>query len=100
MRPTAQILPVTMPIHADLLIGWNGLDQFNFVGFVGVAVIFDGAVAVPCFGAYRIAGCDDVAHFLFDCSQIFGAEGFSPIKGMIPAVLVNEADRHLDIWPD
>ena len=100
MRTTAQILPIAMPIHADRIRPWNGLDQFHLKRFARVTVMLDRAITVPNFGFDRIPRGDDVAHFLFDLAKIFGGKGFFAIEIVIPAVVDDRADGDLDIRPD
>ncbi len=42
MRTTAKVLPIPVPIHADVLIGGDRLDQFDLVGLIPRPVVGDG----------------------------------------------------------
>ena len=100
MRPTAEILPVAVPIHPQRLVAGDRVDQLDLVGLVIRLVMRDGAGAVPDFGGHGVALGDDLAHLLFDHGKVFGGEGLCTVEIVIPAVVDHRADGDLDGGPD
>mmetsp|Transcript_22849 Transcript_22849/g.38119 ORF Transcript_22849/g.38119 Transcript_22849/m.38119 type:complete len:278 (+) Transcript_22849:3302-4135(+) len=100
VRAATQVLPVAVPIHAQRLVTRNGVDQLDLIGLAPVLVILDRHVALPHFGADRLALVDDLFHLFLDHTQIFGGEGFGPVKVIVPAVFDDRADGDLGVGPD
>src|SRR6056297_1780292 len=95
----AEVLPGTVPVHAQGFGAGNGLDQFDLEGFAAVLIVLDGAGAVPDFGADGIAYVDDFLHLFFDHAKVFGCEGVLAVEVVIPSVLDHRADGDFHIGP-
>ncbi len=100
MRPTAEILPVPVPVHADRLVTGDRFDQFNLVGLVGVLVVLDSPGAFPDLGAHGVTRGDDLAHLFFDGGKVLVGERLGPIKVIVPALVDHRADGDLHVRPD
>ena len=100
VRAAAEVLPISVPIHAQRLIARDRIDQLNLVGFIIGFVMGNCPRAFPHFGAHGVPRGDDLAHALFDQAQIFRREGFSAVKVVIPAILDHRADGDFDVGPD
>ena len=100
MRATAEVLPVAMPIHPQVLILGDLVDQFHLVGLAPAFVIGQRIGAAPDFGPHGIAGVDDLLHLGLDLAKVIGREGFRPVEIVEPAVIADGADGHLHIGPD
>ena len=90
---------MAVPVHAQLLVGGDCLDQLDLEGLVLGLVKGDGRVTVPDFGLHRIARVDDLLHLRFDGAKVFGAEGFGAVEIVIPAVLDDRPDGDLHVRP-
>ena len=100
MRAAAQVLPVAVPIHPQVLAFGDAVDQLQLEGFAAAPVVFHGRRARPDFGLHRVAGVDDLLHLRFDRAKIFGRERLGPVKVVKPAVVAHRADGDLHIRPD
>ena len=100
VRTAAQVLPVAVPVHAQVLALGDAVDQLQLEGLVRRLVMGDRAVAVPDLGADGFAGVDDLLHLGLDRAQVVGSEGFGPVEIVEPAVVADRADGDLDAGPD
>ena len=100
MRAAAQVLPVAVPVHAQVLTLRDAVDQLQLEGLVRRLVMGNRAVAVPDLGADGFAGVDDLLHLGLDRAQIVGGEGLCPVEIIEPAVIADRADGDLDVRPD
>ena len=100
MWSTAQILPVTMPIHSQRFVARDGVNQLHLIGLSGVGIMLHRARAIPNFGADCIALIDDFLHLFLNYAQVFWGESLFAIKVIIPAVFDHRTDRHLHIRPN
>ena len=95
VRATAQVHPVALPVHLEVLIGGDGLDQLHLEGLALRLEMGDGVGAGPDFlGEGRVAG-DQLAHLLLDGLEVIGGEGRLAIKVVIETVLDHRADGDL-----
>ena len=99
MRPTAEILPGPMPIHAQRFVAGDRLDQLDLEGLVIVLVMLDGAGTIPDLGFDGVTQVDDFLHLFLDQAQIFGRERLGAVKIVIPAIGDDRADGDLDVGP-
>ena len=100
MRAAAEVLPVSVPVHAHVLALGDRADELHLVGFVVGLVIADGAVAVPDLGGHRVAPGDDLAHLRLDPLEILRGEGLGAVEVVVEAVLDHRPDGHLGLGPD
>ena len=99
MRPAAEICPFALAIKLHLLIGGNGVDQFDLERF---ALLFEQALRLLArHGSLRerlVAG-DNLAHALFDRREILGRERLIAEKVVVEAVLDHRPNRDLRSRP-
>ncbi len=100
MRPPAQVLPVAMPVHPQILIFRDPVDQLQLEGFAPAPVILHCTGPLPHFRPHRIARVDDLFHPRFDLAQILGRERLLPVEVVEPAVIPHRPDGDLHLRPD
>ena len=100
MRSTAEVLPVTVPIHPQRFVARDGVNQLHLIGLFGIGIMLHRARTVPNFGADGIALVYDFLHLFLDHAQVFRGERVFAIKIIIPAVFDHRAYGHLNIGPD
>ncbi|MPL93326.1 hypothetical protein SDC9_39452 [bioreactor metagenome] len=100
VRAAAQVLPVAVPVHADVLALGDAVHQLDLVGLAGLHIVLDRRLARPDLGAHRLAGVDDLLHLRLDRAEVFGGEGLGPVEVVEPAVIAHRPDRDLHIRPD
>ncbi len=100
MRTPAQILPVAVPVHSDLLAFRDHADQFDLVGLIIGFIELECPLTLPQFGCDRFALVDDLAHFLFDHAEVFRGKRLLPVKIIVKPVIDHRPDSDFDIRPD
>ena len=99
VRPAAEIGPLALGIELHLLIGRNGVDQFDLERFAALL-----EQALRFFARddplrKRLVAGDDLAHALFDRREVFGRERLVTEEVVIEAVLDHRADGDLRSGP-
>ena len=100
MRATAEVLPVPVPIHPQVLVGGDLVDQFHLIGFAAFFVVGQRVGPAPDFGAHGIARVDDLLHLGFDLAKVFGGKGLGAVKVIEPAIVAHRADGDFDVRPN
>ena len=100
MRPTAKVLPITVPIHPQRFVARDGVDQLDLIGFCSIGVMLHRTGTVPYFGADFIALVNDFFHLFFDHAQVFWGKRFFAIKIIIPAIFDDWTYSDLNIGPN
>ena len=100
VRTAAKILPVAMPVHADVFAFGNAVQQLDLERLACVFVMFYRAGTIPDFGFHGFAGVDDLFHPRFDLAQIFRGERFCAVEIIEPALIAHRPDGDLYVGPD
>ena len=99
MRAAAQVLPIAVPIHPQVLAFGNAGDQLDLERLVLVLIELDRIGAGPDLGPHRLTRVDDLLHARFNRAKVFGRERFRPVKVVKPAIVAHRADGDLDVLP-
>src|SRR5690348_17964915 len=99
MRSAAEVEPVALLVDLDLLIGRNGVYQFDLESLTHVAERFLCLIARPHFLGKRSVARDDLAHLVFDDRQVFQSKRLIACKVVIEAVLDHRSDGDLRARP-
>src|SRR5277367_3110218 len=99
MWPPAEIEPVALRIELDLLVGGNGVEQFDLerLALLLEQILRRGA-RNDLFGERPVAR-DDLAHALLDRREILGRERGIAKEIVIETVLDHRADGDLRTRP-
>ncbi len=95
VRPTAQVLPVSLVIDRDRLAGRDALNDLGLVGLAHGVEVGDGRIAVDHFARDLFVAVDDLAHARLDRRQVVQGEGLVAGEVVEEAVLDIGADGHL-----
>ena len=99
MRPAAEIKPVALLVDLDLLVGRDGVYQFNFERLAHLAEGFLRLFPRPDFLREGFVARDDLAHLFFDHRQVFQCERLVAGEVVVEAVFDHRADGHLCARP-
>jgi len=100
VRSAAKVGPVTLAIELHLLVGGDGVDQFDLERF---AVLLEQALRLLARDdplRERLVAGDDLAHPLLDCREVLGRERLVAEEVVVEAVLDHRADGDLCSRPD
>ncbi len=99
VRAAAEVRPLALRVELDLLIGGNGVDQFDLEGLaLGLEIALRLVAADGALGE-RLIARDDFAHLLLDRGKILGRERRVAEEVVIEAVFDDRADGHLRARP-
>ena len=99
MRPAAEIEPIALGIELDLLVGGNGVEQFDLERLALLLEQIPRRLARDCLFGERLVARDDLAHALLDRREILGRERRVAKEIVIETVLDHRADGDLRTRP-